>query len=85
MLPAHGPLGTTFSGGGMPDRVKCLHVVIAHALAKGPGVNPFGDEASLREFARATGIVFGTLTGGVPVAIDTGTAPLPDGDAEDAA
>lgn len=39
------PLGTTFSGGGMPDRVKCLHVVIAHALAKGPGLNPFGDEA----------------------------------------
>ena len=39
------PLGTTFSGGGMPDRVKCLHVVMAHALAKGRGVNPFGDEA----------------------------------------
>jgi hypothetical protein len=39
------PLGTTFSGGGMPERVKCLHVLIAHALAKGPGVNPFGDEA----------------------------------------
>jgi hypothetical protein len=39
------PLGTAFSGGGMPDRVKCLHVVIAHALAKGRGVNPFGDEA----------------------------------------
>ena len=38
-------LGTTFSGGGMPDRVKCLHVVIAHSLAKGRGVNPFGDEA----------------------------------------
>jgi hypothetical protein len=38
-------LGTTFSGGGMPDRVKCLHVVIAHSLAKGPGVNPFGDQA----------------------------------------
>ena len=38
-------LGTTFSGGGMPERVKCLHVVIAHSLAKGPGVNPFGDEA----------------------------------------
>lgn len=38
-------LGTDFSGGGMPDRVKCLHVLIAHALAKGPGVNPFGDEA----------------------------------------
>ena len=39
------PLGTTFSGGGMPARVKCLHVVIAHSLAKGRGVNPFGDEA----------------------------------------
>jgi len=38
-------LGTTFSGGGMPDRVKCLHVVMAHALAKGRGVNPFGDQA----------------------------------------
>jgi len=38
------PLGTTFSGGGMPDRVKCLHVLMAHSLAKGPGVNPFGDE-----------------------------------------
>jgi uncharacterized protein len=38
-------LGTDFSGGGMPDRVKCLHVLIAHALAKGPGVNPLGDEA----------------------------------------
>ena len=38
-------LGTDFSGGGMPDRVKCLHVLIAHSLAKGPGVNPLGDEA----------------------------------------
>lgn len=38
-------LGTTFSGGGMPERVKCLHVLIAHSLAKGRGVNPFGDEA----------------------------------------
>ena len=38
-------LDTTFSGGGMPDRVKCLHVLIAHALAKGRGVNPLGDEA----------------------------------------
>lgn len=31
--------------GGMPTRVKCLHVLVAHALAAGPGVNPFGDEA----------------------------------------
>lgn len=38
-------LGTDFAGGGMPDRVKCLHVLVAHSLAKGPGVNPFGDEA----------------------------------------
>lgn len=33
------------SAGGMPDRVKCLHALVAHALARGPGVNPFGDEA----------------------------------------
>jgi hypothetical protein len=33
------------SAGGMPNRVKCLHVLVAHALAAGPGVNPLGDEA----------------------------------------
>jgi hypothetical protein len=33
------------SAGGMPSRVKCLHVLVGHALAAGPGVNPFGDEA----------------------------------------
>ncbi|MBB4911231.1 DUF501 domain-containing protein [Actinophytocola algeriensis] len=38
------PLGTDVSAGGMPGRVKCLHVHVAHALAVGPGVNPFGDE-----------------------------------------
>jgi uncharacterized protein len=32
------------SAGGMPDRVKCLHVHLGHALAAGPGVNPLGDE-----------------------------------------
>lgn len=32
------------SAGGMPDRVKCLHVLVAHALAVGPGVNLLGDE-----------------------------------------
>ena len=31
------------SAGGMPNRVKCLHVLVAHSLAKGPGVNPLGD------------------------------------------
>lgn len=33
------------SAGGMPDRVKCLHVLVAHSLAVGPGVNPLGDQA----------------------------------------
>jgi uncharacterized protein len=32
------------SAGGMPDRVKCLHALAAHALAAGRGVNPLGDE-----------------------------------------
>ncbi|MGB9378374.1 MAG: DUF501 domain-containing protein, partial [Mycobacteriales bacterium] len=32
------------SAGGMPRRVKCLHVLLAHSLAAGPGVNPLGDE-----------------------------------------
>ncbi|GGP59807.1 hypothetical protein GCM10010185_35250 [Saccharothrix coeruleofusca] len=39
------PLGTKVTAGGMPGRVKCLHVHVAHALAVGRGVNPFGDEA----------------------------------------
>jgi hypothetical protein len=33
------------SAGGMPNRVKCLHVLVAHSLAAGPGANPLGDEA----------------------------------------
>jgi uncharacterized protein len=32
------------SAGGMPTRVKCLHALLGHTLAVGPGVNPFGDE-----------------------------------------
>lgn len=36
------------SAGGMPSRVKCLHAVVGHALAAGPGVNPLGDEALSR-------------------------------------
>jgi hypothetical protein len=35
------------SAGGMPDRVKCLHALAAHALAAGPGVNVLGDQALL--------------------------------------
>jgi hypothetical protein len=47
-------LEITASAGGMPDRVKCLHALLAHALATGPGVNPLGDEvvALLPEFTR---------------------------------
>jgi len=42
------PLGTEVTAGGMPNRVKCLHVHVAHALAAGPGVNPIGDEVLAR-------------------------------------
>jgi uncharacterized protein len=33
------------SAGGMPDRVKCLHALVAHELAV-PGGNPLGREAA---------------------------------------
>jgi uncharacterized protein len=33
------------SAGGMPTRVKCLHALVAHSLAAGPGVNLVGDAA----------------------------------------
>ena len=42
---AHEVLTGVPAQGGMPVRVKCLHVLVAHSLAVGPGVNPFGDEA----------------------------------------
>ena len=41
----HVPEIAGVSAGGMPNRVKCLHVLVGHALAAGPGVNPLGDEA----------------------------------------
>ncbi|HXP21332.1 MAG TPA: DUF501 domain-containing protein [Streptosporangiaceae bacterium] len=34
------------TAGGMPDRVKCLHALVAHELAV-PGANPLGREAIL--------------------------------------
>jgi hypothetical protein len=48
-LAARGELGSVpeidgVSAGGMPDRVKCLHVLAAQSLAQGRGVNPLGDE-----------------------------------------
>jgi len=39
------PLPGSPGVGGMPDRVKCLHVLVAHTLVVGAGVNPLGDEA----------------------------------------
>jgi uncharacterized protein len=39
------PPGTP-SAGGMPDRVKCLHALVAHELAI-PGTSPLGREALL--------------------------------------
>lgn len=42
---AHVPELAGVSAGGMPSRVKCLHVLVAHSLAVGPGLNPLGDEA----------------------------------------
>ena len=41
----HVPELEGISAGGMPARVKCLHALAAHSLAKGPGVNPIGDLA----------------------------------------
>jgi len=51
---ALGDLGISVTAGGMPDRVKCLHVLVAHSLAVGRGVNPLGDEAvdSLADYFR---------------------------------
>ena len=34
-----------YSAGGMPTRVKCLHALVGHSLAVGPGINPIGDRA----------------------------------------
>jgi hypothetical protein len=55
------------SAGGMPDRVKCLHVLAGQALAQGRGANPLGDEVLdlLGEFWAA---------GPCVVVDDTGTA-----------
>jgi uncharacterized protein len=44
----HVPEIAGVSAGGMPDRVKCLHVLAGHALAAGPGVSTLGDEVLAR-------------------------------------
>jgi len=58
------------SAGGMPDRVKCLHVLAGHALAAGPGVNPLGDEvlALVGQYWKGN-----TCARGPVAAIDCGT------------
>jgi hypothetical protein len=63
------------SAGGMPDRVKCLHVLVGHALAAGPGVNPLGDEtlALLPEWWRSGACV--AVPGQTDVALRN-TAPI---------
>lgn len=40
----HVPEIAGVSAGGMPTRVKCLHVLAGQSLAQGRGVNPLGDE-----------------------------------------
>jgi hypothetical protein len=40
----HVPEIAGVSAGGMPTRVKCLHVLAGQSLAQGPGANPLGDE-----------------------------------------
>jgi len=40
----HVPEIAGVSAGGMPDRVKCLHVLAAQSLGQGRGVNSLGDE-----------------------------------------
>lgn len=42
------------SAGGMPNRVKCLHALAAHALAAGVGANPIGDLALERSRWKAS-------------------------------
>jgi hypothetical protein len=65
------------SAGGMPDRVKCLHVLVAHSLVAGPGVNPFGDEAlaALPDWGAAGPCVTLERAPGPGAAVDTSGEP----------
>jgi uncharacterized protein len=63
-------LGTEVTAGGMPHRVKCLHVLVAHSLAAGPGVNPFGD--------KALELLDDWSADGPCVAVEHGVAAAPD-------
>src|SRR5271166_452204 len=69
------PPGTQ-SAGGMPERVKCLHALVAHELAAGE-VNPFGREAldAVGEWWRSGPCVHDPDPGRV-AAVDCGTNSL---------
>lgn len=69
-------LGTTFSGGGMPDRVKCLHVLIAYALAEGPDHFRLGTEA-VALAAEAEGLRGTAIPADWPTAQELGIAGRP--------
>ena len=40
------PYPSPISAGGMPERVKCLHSLLAQSLVMGPNINPIGDETA---------------------------------------
>lgn len=69
-------LGTTFSGGGMPDRVKCLHVLIAYALAEGPQHFRLGTEA-VAIAAEAPGLRGTAIPADWPTVAELGIAGQP--------
>lgn len=60
---AHVPEIENVSAGGMPARVKCLHVLVGQSLACGPGVNPLGDETLLLLESRSLWPTAGCLEG----------------------
>lgn len=62
-----------YSAGGMPTRVKCLHALVAHSLAAGPGVNPVGDEVLRLLAERGLWPTDSTCVPRVVAAVDCGT------------
>ncbi|MFY1636037.1 DUF501 domain-containing protein [Solwaraspora sp. WMMB335] len=75
----HVPEIAGVSAGGMPGRVKCLHVHLGHALAVGPGVNPAGD--------RVRELIGQWWATGPCVRVEAGPPPAQDranGDGDDA-
>lgn len=67
-------LGTDFSGGGMPDRVKCLHVLIAYALAEGPDRVKLGTEAVALAAENEPELVGTAIPADWPTVSDLGTS-----------